>query len=552
MIGIPQRLFQYLLLIAVLLNATALCSEIMEPDGALYAAIAKHIALTGDWVNLYGDGHDWLDKPHLPFWLAAVSFRCMGVNAFAYKLPAFLCWLAGLYYTWRLALVLYGRSVAQLTALIYATALHAILANFDVRAEAYLTAFVVAAIYYLYQAGETNRPWRYLIAGAFCCALAVMTKGVFVLITIGAGLVIYQLVTRQWKWFLIYWWIVLALTAVFILPELYSLYRQFDSHPEKIVFGQTHVSGIRFFFWDSQFGRFFNSGPIKGHGDVTFFLHTVLWAFLPWSLFLYVAVVQLLRKKTPFQQRHWVAAGGALVSFLLFSFSGFQLPHYIVIVFPQLAMLTAAWLVSINTEKGMRIASATLTVLLVIVMALITTLSLVSRIGNTGVQIAWGLAGGMAALVIYRGSGLAQMAVKGTAFAVLLFIFLNLLFYPALLRYQPGMQAGKWLQQRAPGSAAVLYRCNIYAFEMYAPGIPARAGGIKELEQLCSRSKLPLYLLVPEEAVPDMHSSNNLAVERVAAFDGFHISQLTGAFINAGTRKRHLEHWFLYRAAPLR
>lgn len=67
---------------------------------------------------------------------------------------------------------------------------------------------------------------------------------------------------------------------IFISPELICLYIQFDSHPEKIVFGNTHVSGIRFFFWDSQFGRFFNTGPIKGKGD-PFFLYAHVIVGLP-------------------------------------------------------------------------------------------------------------------------------------------------------------------------------------------------------------------------------------------------------------------------------
>ena len=72
---IAKYWFPVLLLLGILLNATGLFSGIMEPDGALYAAIAKHMALSNDWVNLVADGQDWLDKPHFPFWLAALSFK---------------------------------------------------------------------------------------------------------------------------------------------------------------------------------------------------------------------------------------------------------------------------------------------------------------------------------------------------------------------------------------------------------------------------------------------------------------------------------------------
>ncbi len=88
-----------------------------------------------------------------------------------------------------------------------------------------------------------------------------MTKGPFVVICIAAGFIVEWAVKKQWSQFINYkWYVAILLIALFSLPELYCLYVQFDMHPEKIVFGQTNVSGIRFFFWDSQFGRFFNNG----------------------------------------------------------------------------------------------------------------------------------------------------------------------------------------------------------------------------------------------------------------------------------------------------
>jgi 4-amino-4-deoxy-L-arabinose transferase-like glycosyltransferase len=66
----------------------------------LYATISKHIALSGDWINLFGDDHDWLDKPHFHFWITAFSFKLFGITAFAYKLPAFIFWLGGIWFTY--------------------------------------------------------------------------------------------------------------------------------------------------------------------------------------------------------------------------------------------------------------------------------------------------------------------------------------------------------------------------------------------------------------------------------------------------------------------
>ena len=141
-----QKWFIPLLIPGILINAGGLFIPILEPDGSLYATISKTIAQSGDFVNLMRDGKDWLDKPHFPFWMAALSFRLLGVNAFAYKLPALLFWSAGALYTWRLAFSLYGKPVAQLSTLIYVSAAHLVISNNDVRAEPYLTGLIIGSV----------------------------------------------------------------------------------------------------------------------------------------------------------------------------------------------------------------------------------------------------------------------------------------------------------------------------------------------------------------------------------------------------------------------
>src|ERR1700743_3748596 len=307
-----QKWFTWLLVPAILVNAGGLLIPILEPTGSLYATIAKTIARSGDFINLRVEGKDWLDKPHFPFWIAAISFRCFGVNAFAYKFPALLFWGLGAWYTYRLALSLYGKTVAQLSTLIYVSAAHLVISNNDVRAEPYLTGLIIGSVYHFYKASRV-KPGLHLVVGSLLAACAAMTKGPFVLITIGAGFILDWITGKEWEQFRnIRWWIAILLTAIFTLPELYCLYVQFDLHPEKLVFGRTGVSGIRFFFWDRQFGRFFNTRPIKGSGDPFFYFHTLLWAFLPWSILLYAAVIQKIRNgNNRTMPREYITLGAA-------------------------------------------------------------------------------------------------------------------------------------------------------------------------------------------------------------------------------------------------
>ena len=239
--------------VSVALHVTQLFGALLEPDAALYATVARHMAESNDFVNLVAYQQDWLDKPHLPFWVTALSFKLFGVNEVAYRLPGVAVFFVGVAYTWRLGRLLFDDTVAKLAVLVLLTSQHVVMSSADVRAEPYLVGFITAALFDALRGRESRRD---LVVGAFFTALAMMTKGPFVVVPIAAGLL-------SFEWRRVVTWrlpVFAALTLLFITPELFCLWAQFDAHPEKVMFGRTGVSGVRFFFWDSQFGRFTNTG----------------------------------------------------------------------------------------------------------------------------------------------------------------------------------------------------------------------------------------------------------------------------------------------------
>lgn len=251
-----QSSFSTLILIGIAVNASGLFMTILEPDAAYYAGIAKTMALSNDFINLKDMGFDWLDKPHFPFWVTALSYKLFGFSSFAYRLPAFLFWLCGLYYTWKFAKIFYTDVVAKTAVLLYISVFHLIVSNSDVRAEPFLTGMVIAAVYHFYKASEAKAILSFhLIIGALFTAMALMTKGLFTVVPIIGGLVLHWLLKKEWhKLFHWRWVVAFIFICIFTLPELYCLYVQFDLHPEKTVFGTTNVSGIRFFYGTASLG----------------------------------------------------------------------------------------------------------------------------------------------------------------------------------------------------------------------------------------------------------------------------------------------------------
>lgn len=540
-----EKYFPFFLIVGILLNANGLFIDILEPDGALYATIAKHIALTSDWMNLFGDGHDWLDKPHFPFWMSALSFKIFGITAFAYKLPAFIFWLTGIWFTYKLTYDLYDRLTAKVAVIIYIFALHGILNNFDVRAEPYLTALIISGIYYIYKASASNK-WSCIVFAALTSACAVMTKGIFALISIGSGFVIYWILTKQWKQFVNYrWWALLLLIFIFILPELYSLYTQFDLHPEKVVFGKTHVSGLKFFFWDSQFGRFFNTGPIKGHGDKTFFLHTTLWAFLPFSIILYIAVFNVIKNSSAQRSNkiRWIIYGSALITFLLFSFSGFQLPHYIVILFPHFSIITAAYVSGIKKEATFKKLTVLQKVLLILSATAVSLLAFYSKMGNVVLIATVAVALVVAAFVYFEKTGLNTLIGISAGICVVLFWYLLNFFYPRIMQYQAGMMAGKYLTKNKFKGTTGLYNAWSYSFEFYAPGFVQYVMNDTILNN-CLQKDRTVALYTSANTLDELRRKG-YQFEVLQQLPFFHISMLTGPFLNPASRDAQVEQMAL-------
>jgi len=370
-----QYTAKWLIFITLLINAAAMLSPVINGgDSITYAALAQHIAGHNDWVNLVLDGQDWLDKPHLPFWITALSFKIGGISAFTYILPGFLFHLIGGYFTYRIARLFYGRDTAWLSLLVYVSVYHLMDSSIEVKAETYLTGCIMAACYYWLRYDAVSK-FKYLLLGALFSALAVMTKGVFTLITITSGLVCMWLYRKQWnKLWSGKWLLALALSLLFTVPELVALYLQFDAHPEKLLFGQAQVSGIRFFLWDSQFGRFFNTGPIQNHnGHPLHFVLVFLWAFLPWVGVFVAAIYSGIRKFSAHEvgeRAHFIFLCGAFfITFALFSATSFQLDHYTVILFPFAAILCGKFLAdrqALSDGRGLFITQLGMTALLLV------------------------------------------------------------------------------------------------------------------------------------------------------------------------------------------
>ena len=537
---------KWLILFAVLVNVTGLLSPIWGVDANLYASISKTMVIENNYVELFSNGKDWLDKPHFTFWIVALFFKLFGFTALAYKLPAMIFVFAGAFYTYLLAKILYNQQVGYWAALILLTAQHIVVSNNDVRAEPYLLGLVIGSVYHFYIAYKRN-DYLHLLTACLFTAFAIMTKGIFAIIPICGAIAGELIIKKQWKHIFNWRWVLsLFLVSIFILPEIYCLYIQFDSHPEKIVFNSTNVSGIKFFFWDSQFGRFFNTGPIKGRGDITFFLHTILWAFLPWAILWYIAVYNYFKKNwRNVQKTEWICMSGSLLMLFVFSVSKFQLPHYINILLPFFSIITSQYISNLSQQKSiisLQIVQNTIIFISLLIIFLLNYFFKPQHFYKSYYFIEIILIIALILIIKQKKYTAKKLLVSSVLASFVINIYLNMAFYPSLVKYESGTQIGKYISSNYPeinpvytsinnNSDALMFNLN-------------RNLTLINLKKIDSNLKKP-YLFVGSLSDIDTLKNNGLKIKELMKTSDFHITLLNAGFINYKTRNNNLDFKFL-------
>jgi 4-amino-4-deoxy-L-arabinose transferase-like glycosyltransferase len=491
--------------ITVLINAAAMFSPIINSGDAItYAALSQHIVQSHDWASLVLDGHDWLDKPHLPFWITALFFKLGGVSAFTYILPGFIFHLIGAYYTYRLARLLYSKQAAVLAILIYVSIFNLMDASIEVKAETYLIGQIMPACYYWLRYDARSRV-KYLLLGAMFTAMAIMTKGIFTLFTISSGLVCLWLYQKQWsKLFSLKWMAALILSLLFVAPELAALHLQFNQHAGSSEL-EHPVSSFRFFFWDSQFGRFFNTGPIQNrNGHPLYFVLVFLWAFLPWTIVFFAAVRAQLKafgKAGPHERGAFVFLGGAFgFTFLMFSATRFQFDYYIDIILPFAAILCARFLIAADISRRLFIAQMGLICLLVL---LAVALGIYVMNFTLLAAMAVILTGSLYCSYTTRAAPFGFRTVLYSVLAInLLYVFLSLMTALTFTQYSVAHNAAK-IFGKQPGMPIYVYQMPEVARELalYSDA-PCHAIGTVESLSLVKGS---YHLLVRHDQEQQLH-----------------------------------------------
>ncbi|APQ18289.1 ArnT family glycosyltransferase [Maribacter hydrothermalis] len=544
--------YWFLLLLIFLIYVAGMFVTLFENDSAQFSVMAMRMVQENDFFSLFKGPEEYLDKPHMHYWLAAISYKIFGLHDWAYRIPGILSTLLAAYSCYGLGSLLYNKHVGKIAALVFMTAQTIVLGAIDVRTDAVLTGFSVLAIWQITKYIEKGSVLA-IGVGAFAAGIAFSTKGQIALLVIGLPILCHLLYTRKWKAFLS-WKVIVALFVfgITISPMLYAYYLQFDLHPEKVIRGKDNRSGIFFIFWEQSFERLSGEGIGKNSSDFFFFFHTFLWVFIPWTILgitaFWVKTKQFVKLKFKYYPGYeFLTIGGITLIFAIISFAQFKLPHYLNITIPLFAVLTASYLYNLyNSDKTkavkiLMIGQYFILGVVFIASALICffVFKLNSLVAYSSLLVAAIIIGFYA---LKQEAEYAKLITISVCASILLNAVLNLHFYPNLLEYQGGSSMAKVISEKNIPVERIYKVGKDYSWSLdFYNQYPVQMVTPEFL-----KDKKDIWVYVNDDELK-MLQDNGFDWDSQISVNQFRITRLQGKFMNPTTRnkvtrKMHLVH----------
>ena len=356
-----------LLLVFAAVHVAALFTPpLLDDADATHATAAQYMARSGDWVTLKVDGIRYLEKPPLPYWLAAADYHLFGFNVFATHLPLTLGVLGLAILAWSWGRRAYGERAAFYAALSILTSVGIFLFTRIFIPEVLLCLLLAFALYNFLIGLEDQKPARFYLTWA-ALALAMLAKGLVAPVFFFLAAVPYLLLTgdwRRWREFRLLSGILLFLAIAAPWHILAGLRNPGAGHPTGNIPTPGNVHGFFYFYFiNEQVLRFLGKRYPVDYNKLPFVLYWSLhlvWLF-PWSIYLPVVLRRawttrsrwdfVTARSALFRVRTtWLLTIYAAVILVFFSLSTNQEYYTFPVYFPLL-LLTAGALASEEAER---------------------------------------------------------------------------------------------------------------------------------------------------------------------------------------------------------
>ena len=326
-------------------------------DEPRFAAIARDMVATGEWLFPRVGGDLYQDKPPVFFWLLATFYSLTGSLRASFLIPS-LCAAAGvMFLVYDFGRRLVGRAAGLAAGILIVCSLQFVQTMRGAQIDPTLCFLVTFSLYALLRHLLLGPAWRWYTLGGLAAGIGVITKGVgflpvlvlipyFLMRGFGwQGLAPVEAGRGGWRW----WLAPLALLAgicLWFVPMLLAVASssapEYVQYRDEILFKQT--VGRYAAAWHHVKSWYY------------FVLEVIPPLWLPWSLLLIWLVPRFRDAWAARDARVWLPLAWVLIVVTFFSASPGKRGVYVLPALPALAMASLPFLEAIVAKRAVRMA----------------------------------------------------------------------------------------------------------------------------------------------------------------------------------------------------
>jgi 4-amino-4-deoxy-L-arabinose transferase-like glycosyltransferase len=347
-ISLFRPLFLLLAFLAIFITFDDLDErKLANPDEGRYSEISREMAASGDFVTPRLNGLKYFEKPPLQYWATAVSFKLFGENEFTARLYTALCALGCILLVAYTGKRIFDEETGMLAGLVMLSAPYFAIMSEVVTLDMGLTFWMTLTMSSVMISQHTSTDFsrrRWLWAAWAGMAAAVLSKGLIGIVFPAAAVFFYCVFQRNfrllWK---LEWLTGLLIFFAITIPWFVLVSIQNPEFPQ-------------FFFIHEHVERFLSTVH-RREQPWWFFVPILFLGFLPWVVALIPASVEGWKRPAHISHDSATFAPHKLVliySFfilLFFSKSGSKLPHYILPMFPVLALVISTYVRAASAKR---------------------------------------------------------------------------------------------------------------------------------------------------------------------------------------------------------
>jgi 4-amino-4-deoxy-L-arabinose transferase-like glycosyltransferase len=323
----------------------------LDRDESRFAEASRQMAETGNYIDIRFASGTRYNKPIGIYWMQSAAATLAGPalrsHISVYRVPSLLGGILSLILTYECARAFASRKTALMAAILLGSTLLLTAESDIATTDAALLSAIVAAQAMMMRVYLAARDARYgkpglaaILCGWVALGIGVLLKGPVILAVLAVTALALSLWDRDWRWLRGTRPLPgVVLAAAIVAPWAIAI--GFASHGA---------------FYQQSLGHDFAAkilGGEESHGAPPgYYLALASFTFWPATVFLIPAVSSAIVRRGDPINRYLLAWSGA--AWLMFELVPTKLPHYILPVYPALAILCALWAAGSNLELETR------------------------------------------------------------------------------------------------------------------------------------------------------------------------------------------------------